>query len=237
MRRCAGNLAAERERRTGAAPDRHRPPAWQLASRGRRFPMGRVWAGSLACFLVAVGLPAFVLADDLHQACQSDAQQFCAGVQPGDWHLLKCLRQNKDQLSPPCQAALHTASEQMRACRSDAKQLCAGVPMGGGAMFQCLQQHQSQLSPECASGLASMGGQQPPNGQQPPMPQQGPASGQMPSGQLPPPAQVWYHCDNPQGYYPYVQTCSSGWHQVPATPPDMTSSEPPSSQPPSSQPQ
>jgi hypothetical protein len=31
--------------------------------------------------------------------------------------------------------------------------------------------------------------------------------------------QSWYYCDNPQGYYPYVTTCNSGWRQVPATPP------------------
>ncbi len=38
----------------------------------------------------------------------------------------------------------------------------------------------------------------------------------------PAPAPVWYYCDNPQGYYPYVQSCSSAWRQVPATPPAQT---------------
>lgn len=33
-----------------------------------------------------------------------------------------------------------------------------------------------------------------------------------------PQAQTWYYCDNPQGYYPYVNACSSGWRQVPAKP-------------------
>lgn len=33
-----------------------------------------------------------------------------------------------------------------------------------------------------------------------------------------PPPQSWYYCDNPQGYYPSVQACSTGWRQVPATP-------------------
>jgi hypothetical protein len=32
------------------------------------------------------------------------------------------------------------------------------------------------------------------------------------------PAQTWYYCDNPQGYYPYVSACSTAWRQVPATP-------------------
>ena len=31
---------------------------------------------------------------------------------------------------------------------------------------------------------------------------------------------VWYYCNNPQGYYPYVRTCPGGWQKVPARPPD-----------------
>jgi hypothetical protein len=31
--------------------------------------------------------------------------------------------------------------------------------------------------------------------------------------------QYWYHCDNPQGYYPYVTACPGGWKPVPSTPP------------------
>lgn len=34
-----------------------------------------------------------------------------------------------------------------------------------------------------------------------------------------PPQQFWYYCDNPQGYYPYVQNCGAAWRQVAATPP------------------
>jgi hypothetical protein len=30
---------------------------------------------------------------------------------------------------------------------------------------------------------------------------------------------VWYYCDNPRGYYPYVGSCREGWRTVPATPP------------------
>lgn len=39
----------------------------------------------------------------------------------------------------------------------------------------------------------------------------------VPSGL--PPAQYWYYCDNPQGYYPYVASCNTPWRQVPVTPP------------------
>ena len=29
----------------------------------------------------------------------------------------------------------------------------------------------------------------------------------------------WYYCDDPQGYYPYVQQCPGGWRPVAPTPP------------------
>lgn len=34
--------------------------------------------------------------------------------------------------------------------------------------------------------------------------------------------QYWYYCQNPQGYYPYVQQCPPGWMKVvpPDNPPD-----------------
>lgn len=30
--------------------------------------------------------------------------------------------------------------------------------------------------------------------------------------------QYWYYCQNPQGYYPYIQSCPNGWMKV--VPPD-----------------
>ncbi len=40
--------------------------------------------------------------------------------------------------------------------------------------------------------------------------------------QAPPPEPAyWYYCSNPQGYYPYVSQCPSGWMRVvpPSAPP------------------
>lgn len=33
-----------------------------------------------------------------------------------------------------------------------------------------------------------------------------------------PPAQFWYFCDDPQGYYPYVASCAGPWRPVPTQP-------------------
>ena len=37
----------------------------------------------------------------------------------------------------------------------------------------------------------------------------------------PAPVQYWYYCDNPRGFYPYVQSCGAGWKAVPAQPPGV----------------
>jgi hypothetical protein len=37
--------------------------------------------------------------------------------------------------------------------------------------------------------------------------------------QPPAPQPYWYYCDNPSGYYPYVQQCPGGWRQVAPAPP------------------
>ncbi len=43
-----------------------------------------------------------------------------------------------------------------------------------------------------------------------------------PQAYQPPQQQYWYWCDNPQGYYPYVQQCPSNWRQVLPQPPPPT---------------
>lgn len=33
------------------------------------------------------------------------------------------------------------------------------------------------------------------------------------------PSGYWYYCSNPEGYYPYVNDCPTGWRQVDPIPP------------------
>jgi hypothetical protein len=37
-----------------------------------------------------------------------------------------------------------------------------------------------------------------------------------PTSYIAPANQPYYYCDNPQGYYPSVQSCSTPWREVPA---------------------
>ncbi len=48
----------------------------------------------------------------------------------------------------------------------------------------------------------------------------GPVPAPGPEDAAPPPAQAWwYYCNQPEGYYPYIQACPGGWQKVPAQPP------------------
>ncbi len=33
-----------------------------------------------------------------------------------------------------------------------------------------------------------------------------------------PPDEVWYYCNDPKGYYPYVEDCRQGWRKAPIVP-------------------
>lgn len=46
-----------------------------------------------------------------------------------------------------------------------------------------------------------------------------PPSAAPPPPPAQPPMQYWYHCQAPNGYYPYVPECPGGWTAVPAIPP------------------
>ncbi|HXJ01467.1 MAG TPA: hypothetical protein VNH44_09595 [Micropepsaceae bacterium] len=43
----------------------------------------------------------------------------------------------------------------------------------------------------------------------------------------PPPEQSWFHCSNPEGYYPYVRSCDGPWQAVPVTPDNQPPPPPP----------
>jgi hypothetical protein len=51
------------------------------------------------------------LVNDLRAACQTDAQNLCAGVQSGGGRIISCLAQHKDALSDTCKQALMKAAQ------------------------------------------------------------------------------------------------------------------------------
>jgi hypothetical protein len=67
----------------------------------RRIALGIV---SLCCF--GFVQPAAAIDDAILTYCKDDIQRLCAGVQPGGGRILKCLKENKMQMSVGCAQGL-----------------------------------------------------------------------------------------------------------------------------------
>lgn len=50
----------------------------------------------------------------LRTTCETDVKKLCAGIQPGGGRLLQCLKEHKDEVTPPCQASLGALAASMR---------------------------------------------------------------------------------------------------------------------------
>lgn len=90
-------------------------------------------------------------------ACRDDAQKLCKDTEPGQGRVMRCLVENRDQLSPACREKIDSAGKR-HPCMDDAAKLCAGVQPGGGRLRECLKSHESELSAECKAQM-SMGPQ------------------------------------------------------------------------------
>lgn len=61
---------------------------------------------------------------------------------------------------------------------------------------------------------------------EPPMVMQQPEVNIQPAPEAEEQQIFWYYCKDPQGYYPYVKQCPSGWMKVVPSPPSPSSSTP-----------
>jgi Cysteine rich repeat len=48
---------------------------------------------------------------EVNKACEDDITMFCAGVQPGEGRVIKCLKEHKAELSSKCQEGITKAKE------------------------------------------------------------------------------------------------------------------------------
>ncbi len=57
--------------------------------------------------------------DDARKACGPDVQKFCGGVQPGEGRIIRCLKDNYNDLSPECRATFDQAKERIKTRRGN----------------------------------------------------------------------------------------------------------------------
>ena len=110
------------------------------------------WLAVLAgvfCLSLAAGASA----EQNARPCADDAARLCQGMQPGDGHLAKCMKEHSGELSPACQERMakikEKAADFRHACKDDMKKICAGIEPGDGRIMQCMKQHEDELSPAC----------------------------------------------------------------------------------------
>jgi hypothetical protein len=85
--------------------------------------------------------------------CADDAAKLCKGVEKGEGHIAKCLKEHEKELSSACKENIGKMKEEVHemkeACEGDAKKLCKDTKPGDGRIMQCLKQHESELSAGC----------------------------------------------------------------------------------------
>ncbi len=100
------------------------------------------------------------------EACQADLKTVC-GLEPFQMdRLTQCMGQNRDRLSPACQAlwpeapradgeAVRSATRAMnRACAPEIQAHCLGT--GGRARRECLRKNSGKLSEACRTAFGEL---------------------------------------------------------------------------------
>jgi cysteine rich repeat protein len=100
-------------------------------------------------------------AERVMNTCRPDAERVCAGVQPGEGRIARCLLDHERDLKPSCLRGIKLAYA-IEVCMPEYKRLCSSVPQGPAAV-ECLAQRRETLPQDCRRVLAAsepfLGGQ------------------------------------------------------------------------------
>jgi hypothetical protein len=105
------------------------------------------------------------LLDALVAACQSDIDQYCSQVTPGEGRMLHCMAAHEDKISGQCEYAFYQAAsllEQIsvainylaQECKTEIQTLCSDVEPGEGRILDCLGQQEEKIGQACKQAIA-----------------------------------------------------------------------------------
>ena len=103
--------------------------------------------------------------DALIDACQSDIEQYCSQVTPGEGRMLHCMAAHEDKISGQCEYAFYQAAsllEQIsvainylaQECETEIQTLCSNVEPGEGRILDCLGQQEEKVGQACKQAIA-----------------------------------------------------------------------------------
>ncbi len=130
-----------------------------------------IWtAAALAIFASPAALAQDTLVEHLVLACESDIENYCSKVTPGNGRLLHCMAAHEDKISGQCMYAFYQAAsllEQLSVaikyvaheCSTEIETLCSDVVAGEGRMLACFDQHEEELGDACKKAIADTVGE------------------------------------------------------------------------------
>ena len=86
--------------------------------------------------------------------CAVDLKSLCAGVAPGQGHILACLQAHAGDLSVGCSTILSKAAWTAKECAGDIRQFCPTATFGN--ISDCMRPHLGEASATCRAALAYM---------------------------------------------------------------------------------
>eukprot|EP01023_Acetabularia_acetabulum_P062960 TRINITY_DN783_c0_g2_i1.p1 TRINITY_DN783_c0_g2~~TRINITY_DN783_c0_g2_i1.p1 ORF type:complete len:858 (-),score=205.30 TRINITY_DN783_c0_g2_i1:1114-3687(-) len=105
----------------------------------------------------------------LKKFCEKDAEQFCAGVEPGSGEVQKCLREKINTISWDCREELERQEVEdsddirlsttlYRSCLVEKKKFCGDLPAGNGRVISCLIDNRQKkgFGKDCGDGLVEV---------------------------------------------------------------------------------
>ena len=130
-----------------------------------------IWtAAALAIFASPAALAQDTLVEHLVLACESDIENYCSKVTPGNGRLLHCMAAHEDKISGQCMYAFYQAAsllEQLSVainyvaheCSTEIETLCSDVVAGEGRLLACFDKHEEELGDACKKAIADTVGE------------------------------------------------------------------------------
>jgi len=130
-----------------------------------------IWvAAALAIFSSPAALAQDTIIEHLVLACESDIENYCSQVTPGNGRMLHCMAAHEDKISGQCVYAFYQAAsllEQLsvainyvaQECSTEIETLCSDVVAGEGRILACFEKHEEELGDACKKAIADTVGE------------------------------------------------------------------------------
>ena len=130
-----------------------------------------IWLAAMMAVMVTPAVFAQdSLVENLIMECESDIQNYCSQVTPGNGRLLHCMAAHEDKISGRCDYALYRAAsllEQLsvaisyvaKECQSEIQTLCSETTAGEGRILACLESQEEEVGAACKTAIANTVGE------------------------------------------------------------------------------